>query len=241
MLGAILDFALIWLVPFGMVFFLIPAFYTNNDKSFSGSTFWMLVSAALAYIYFRSDINPIVVEHGVTTTILYLVVAYIVAGLATSFIYWIFYNWKAKERFDNYMNEQKLPRWADGYDEGLSNSLKKYLVLNDYAKRKDIFDDPRNGLGIDIETVKSVSRNENLSQGVEPFQVKVEELDAAVGAILPPRFKNCKYFIVGAGCSWPITIVWLLASRVVKQLIERFVSLFGGTFDKLSRAAFGKF
>jgi len=235
MLEAILDFALIWLVPIGALVSIVPAFAFNNEKSFSGSTFWMTVSAVLAYIYFRGDINPLIVNHGATTTILYLIAAYIIAGLVTSFVYWIFYNWKAKERFDRRLNKETVPDWAADLPEDVQLSIRKYNTLDDHYAINDIFDDPNGSLGIhlkDTDLLRSESKQANVNK---------EQLDAQVNEILPPRFAACKYFIVGAGCSWPITLILLLLSRVIKQLIERFVSLFGGTFDKLSKATFGKF
>jgi hypothetical protein len=238
---AIWDFVFIWCFPIVAIGCLPFAFYHNNAKNYGSSTFLMLVSLGLAAAYFWADVDPMLTAHGKTSTILFLVAAYIIAGVVTSFIYWIFYNWKAKERFDQLMSERSVPTWAKDLTAIEQASILKYLILKDYSSRKFIFDDPDGDLNTDPTLVEDIRYNENLTRNDISHQVHQEEVDASVAEVLPPRFKTCKQFIVGAGCSWPITIVWLLISRVVKQLIERLVSMFGGTFDKISKVAFGKF
>lgn len=53
------------------------------------------------------------------------------------------------------------------------------------------------------------------SDFIQPLQA---ELDNAVAKILPPRFATCKKYIIGAGSSWPITLIWLLISRVCRRV-----------------------
>lgn len=226
--------SLFWVLPFLAAIFLIPSFVTNNSRHYGMSSFFMIISAVLAGIYFWDDISPIITDHGKTFSIAFLAGSYIVAGLATSFVYWIFYNWKAKERFERLVDEERLPRWAADATADIQLALRKYLVINNTSSRREIFDDYEGVLNINVPSVRAVP-GENLNL------LTLSDLENAIAEVLPPRFKTCKYFIVGASCSWPITLVWLLVSRVVKQLIERFISLFGGTFDRLSRFAFGKF
>ena len=238
MIAAIFDFFidLIWILPFISIGFLIPSFYCVNSKSYGKSTIFMLISAGLAAVYFWSDIKPLFAEHGTTISILFLTGCYILAGLVTSFVYWIFYIWKAKERFESLVNKQSTPSWAiDKLDESQILLLKQYLVIDDVFRRRQIFDDPDGELNINVPDVSFTEKNDTFYQDLDT------KLKASIASVLPPRFATCKLFIIGAGCSWPITIIWLLVSRVVKQLIERFVSLFGSTYDKISKLAFGKF
>jgi len=65
-------------------------------------------------------------------------------------------------------------------------------------------------------------------------------LTEKINSIIPPKFKMCKYFVVWAAIEWPATLAWLLFSRIIRQVIDRVVSMFGGTFDRLSAYAFGK-
>jgi hypothetical protein len=195
----------------------------------------MLLSTAAAGAYFWSDIQQLIALHGMTTSILFLVVAYILAGVVTAFIYWIFYNWKAKERFERYLLAQSISlSWSDALNpnnEEYNVAIRKYLVVNDNTKLRNIFDDEESrSLRLLCDMVPNVGRG-----------APQAEFEAAVAMVLPPRFSICKPFIIGVGCSWPITLIWLLISRVVKQLIERIVSLFGNTFDKISKLVFGKF
>jgi hypothetical protein len=241
MLATIMDFVFIWIFPIVAIGCVPFAFYFNNSKDYGNSTFLMFVSVGLAITYFWSDLNPMFTAHGKTSTILFLVAAYIIAGVCTSFIYWIFYNWKAKERFEEFMNEKRIPTWAKSLTAEEQSSVLKYLILKDDSSRKHIFDDRSSVLNIEPPTVEAIRFNENLSRGDTPQSIIISNVDASVASVLPPRFKACKQFIIGAGCSWPVTIIWLMMSRVVKQLIERLVSMFGGTFDKISKIAFGKF
>jgi hypothetical protein len=234
MLSALYDFFIFWIFPIAALVCLIPSFYYSNSKHFGTSSFFMIISAVLAGTYFWSDISPLLQEHGKTFSILFLSAVYVAAGVVTSFVYWVFYNWKAKERFDRLLNNKTTPKWATSLAPEIQMSLRKYFVIADTDSRREIFDDYDGNLRIDVAFIDAVANNnaDGINQAV---------LDATVADVLPPRFKICKSFIVGAGCSWPITVIWLLISRVVKQLIERFISLFGGTFDKISKLAFGKF
>ena len=108
----------------------------------------------------------------------------------------------------------------------------KYEIIDDTSKRRKIFDDPNGELNIHIPLV-----SDKICNGIGDLEI----LTAAVGSVLPPRFNVCKKFIIGAAISWPITLIWLLLSRVVKQLIERIISTFGGFFNQISKLAFGKF
>jgi hypothetical protein len=210
----------------------------------------MTVSGVLAYVAFKDDINTIVQQHGTFSTIALLVAGYIVAGIATSFIYWIFFNWKAKERFDDLM-AQEIPSWVTKSVSSLCvepstqllNSIKKYIIAKDLIHY--VLDDPYTDLEVNIENIglrdTDYARYSKDDCDIVKVNLNSEKLDSIVATVLPPRFKVCKSFIIGAGCSWPITLIWLLISRVVKQLIERVVSMFGGTFDKISAVTFGKF
>jgi hypothetical protein len=222
-----------WLCPIIALVCLAPAFYFNDVKGYGKSTAFMLVSAELAGWYFWDDIIPIN-SHGMITSSLYLVGLYVIGGFITSFVYWIFFNWKAKENFDQLLAKQSVPAWATKYAQEIerfsfTDSLCKYLVINDRYNLQKIFDDDEGELKFNVERLYDDSLKDQA------------KLDSIVASVLPPRFLTCKSFIVGAGCSWPITVIWLLISRVVKQLIKRLVSAFGKTFDALSRLTFGKF
>jgi hypothetical protein len=238
MFETIFTFALAWVFPFAALALIIAAFVYNDSRQFGKSTFTMLLSAGLAGTYFWSDISPFLAAHGLVSTVLYLAGLYIAAAFITSFVYWIFYIWKAKERFDYLMTTVSTPGWALGTNDEYKLALRKYMVLGPDSNRRAIFDDRDDSLRIHITSLETDGRTDVAKPRTPATQA---ELTAAVAEVLPPRFTACKSFVVGAGCSWPITIIWLLVSRVVKQSIERLVSMFGGTFDKISVLAFGKF
>ena len=232
-------FFLDWLFLILACVCLIPSFYYVDRKSYRTSSFFMFVSIGCAGWFFWPEIGQLVAQIGTVRAGLNLTLGFIAAAVVTSFVYWIFYVFKAKERFELKMQRETVPVWATATkNEALINAVRKYRIVADPMDIHYIFDDPSNDLRI---TVPSVNLDGLDLNDEEVVNLKIDELNTAVAAVLPPRFAVCKQFIVGAGIAWPITIIWLLISRVVKQLIERIVSTFGGTFNRLSTLAFGKF
>lgn len=252
MLLGLLEFAIAWVFPILFFACIIPAFYYNDSKSYGSSTAFMIVSAVLAGVYFKNDISMMLGTHSMALTVAALTGAYIAAGFLTSFVYFIFFNWKAKERYDELLNSQCIPNWVQilardtgEFTDDLKLSLRKYSMIIYRSNQKSIFQDPYGNLNIDVKDLEYQDRRQDRMSPEELLKfresITIEALNKVVTDVLPPRFKTCKPFIIGAGCSWPITIIWLLLSRVIKQIIERLVSTFGGTFDKISVLAFGKF
>ena len=209
----IISALFVWVLPLVALGFLGFSFYYNDSKSFGSSTTCMLISVTLAAWYFWSDISTMIVEHGKVASVFFLVAFYIAAAVATSFVYWVFFNWKAKERFDNLLEITDIKSWASDESDSYKLSLRKYLVISDSSNRRSIFDDHGHLLNLDI-TELCVTKREK-SDFIQPLQA---ELDNAVAKILPPRFATCKKYIIGAGSSWPITLIWLLISRVCRRV-----------------------
>ena len=218
---------------------LIPSFYYNDSKCYGTSSFFMFVSIGCLGWFFWPELGQLVTQFGTVKAAFYVTFMFIAAAVITSFIYWIFFVFKAKERFEYKMLHESVPTWATASkNEALINAIRKYRIVSDSSDIHYIFDDSENSLRI---SAPSVSVDGLDLSDDEIVNLKIDELNSAVAAVLPPRFSICKQFIIGAGIAWPITIIWLLVSRVVKQLIERIVSMFGGTFNRLSSLAFGKF
>lgn len=248
----ILAWAIAWVFPILFFACIIPAFYYNDSKKYGSSTFFMITSTVLAGIYFKNDISTMLGTHSLALTVAFLAGAYIAAGFVTSFVYFIFFNWKAKERYEELLDTQDLPTWArnlasstSDFSDDLKLSIRKYMLIVSRANQKYIFQDTYGNLNINVNDLGMQDKRQDNMGADEKLRFREmilpEALDKVVSDVLPPRFKTCKPFIIGAGCSWPITIIWLLISRVIKQIIERLVSTFGGTFDKISVLAFGKF
>ena len=248
--------------------FLVPAFVFIDKKHFGRSTSCMMVSVGLVGWFFWPQLSALIASRGLVNTIIYASVVYVLAALVTSFIYWMFFNWKAKERFERFLAETPATlRSSDCNDPCCGKNppqpelfmpYRKYVALD--KNTHEIFDDFGHELKIDLKDVRIRSTDilqgsvgpsayENgvtITQEMEDQRIAtnvsriVVELEAAVAEVLPPRFKVCKSFIVGAGIDWPITLIWLLLSRFIKQLIERLVSVFHKSFDALGRLTFGK-
>ena len=234
MIAAVIEFFFMFL-PLIALGCLIPAFYYNDSRAYGASTVWFVIFAGLMSWANWDLISGIAKDYGIVFTVGVVAGTYIIAGVTTAFIYWFFFIFKARERFDYYMT--KFDKFPLDESEGLANkakwvntsdSAKKYLIINNDAKLRHIFDNDS-----DItKNIKVARLSGNLTDA---------EYDTEVAKVLPPRFAVCKPNIIGAAIVWPVTLLWLLVSRVVKQLIERIISSFGGLFNAISSMAFGKF
>lgn len=153
------------------------------------------------------------------------------------------YNFKAKERFEKKLQQVSIPTWAKETTPEFKEAYSKYRAVEDRDNQRYIFDDEEHGGTIchylSFNRVE-IDKKDSLYSDQELMEDLVVQMKASVAEILPPRFKVCKNLIIGAGVAWPITLIWLMLSRVIKQLIERIISLFGSTFDSISKATFGK-
>lgn len=267
MFASLVFLDIIWLSVTAVL--LLPAIYLVEYKRFGWSSICMLVSIALASIFFWSDISAILATHGVTLGITILAGGYVAAGVATAFIYWIFYNWRASEKFQEALRRAptrvELPR---GINESSSTALidqfkaakKIYDVLREF--KQGIFEDYRHELKLDLPNVAESDlyrelendyrgkdanwrqQMPELTATVEASEKFIAELTQqyldAVNKLLPPRFLTCKKFIVWAALDWPMTLLWLLTSRIIKQLIERLLEWQRATFDAIARITFGR-
>lgn len=234
MIAAIVDFFFM-ILPLLATVCLIPAFYFNDSREYSASTFWFLVFCGLLAWSSWGEVTAITAGYGVIFSISVLAGSFVIGGVTTAFVYWFFFIFKARERFDRYMLE--FTSFPNDEAEGLakakswinkSDSAKRYLIIYNDSKLCNIFDGDA-----------SITRNISVKRLAG--DLTDAEYDAEVAKVLPPRFAVCKPNIIGAAMVWPITLIWLLMSRVIKQLIERIISSFGGMFNKISSMAFGKF
>lgn len=234
MIAWIFEVFFLWLPLVGLVC-LVPAFYFNDKHSFSASTFWFIIGAGLLTWAYWDTLKPIVDNYGMTCAAAVVIGGYLTSAMTTAFIYWLFFIFKARERFDSYMtkfkwskdNESSTWTWTNKTEEA-----KKYLIVYDNNKLNDIYDDM---------CVRHLSVVNTLAIPRLDGEQSDETYAAAVAKALPPKFFVCKEAIIGAAIVWPVTLTWLLVSRVVKQLIERMVSMFSGTFNMISKRVFGEF
>lgn len=139
----------------GVVFIIISCVY-NDSKSFYPSSVTLLVSVAALGMYYQADVLTLIEQYGTFKAIVTLTSIYILMGLITSLVYWMFY------------------------------------------------------------------------------------INKKLRSILPPKFSDCHPFIVGAGLSWPITLFWMLLSKIIKNGLKTILNLFEGTFNMVSARLFGK-
>lgn len=184
---------------------------TVESKRFGiASTATLICLAVLGWLFWP-QVSAEVAQRGWTATIIEVSVIWLLAGLVTSFIYWVFYIWQVK---DNYAE----------WKERTKNSLPDVKVREFNSSKHEIFD---------YETTTVPKVTEMTATGAEG--------EVTVADVLPPRFKHCKEIIIGAGIAWPMTLINLFFARIIDRIIEKFLSMFRGVFDYVSKVAFGGF
>jgi hypothetical protein len=237
MLAFIFDWIL--LILSGVL--LLPAFYCVGNRNYGKSTFWMMISVVLLSWFFWSDILAAITTYGYFRSLIYGVILYVGMALVTICLFWISYTRRAGEKYQELTADLSDCRIKTD-NPVLRNLYAKWDIVRNRDNLRIIFDDEEsrelnyNMTNLSNKLLEQVQTNPT----EENTQQLIEEIEASIKSIIPPRFNTCKPFIFGAGYSWPITLIWLLFSRVINQLIESIISMFGGTFNKISAFTFGK-
>jgi hypothetical protein len=238
------EFFFDWFLLILSVVFLFPAFYCNENRLYGQSTIWMFVSIGLMGWFFNDKLLAMVESYGIIKTGVYCVFGYVIMGAITAGLFWISYTRRAGEKYNEIIDQARNSQYQ--YQIKTENPILRDLhckwdAIRDISNLREIFDDRECELSykMTLITPNLVSKVEQ-DPTEDNTQRLIEELETSIKSVLPPRFKTCKPFIYGAGYSWPITLVWLLFSRLIKQLIDGIISMFGGVFNKVSALMFGR-
>lgn len=233
-----IAFIVEWFMLIVAVFCIFPAYYYFDTKWFVGSNFFSAVSIGLGIWFFWPSISPLIEANGLMMTISSVTIVYIVAGLIVAPIYFVVYTWGVKDRY-----LEKLKHTQENWiintssvdfnnvviqNEELKTAFVKYRTIKDH---NDYIFDTAGVLKIFIDNVH-----------FENDEAKfIAECEKVVNGVLPPKFSDIKPFIINAGVNWPITLFWILTSKIINQIIDLITSMFGGMYNMLSKLAFGKF
>jgi hypothetical protein len=200
----------------------------------------MTISIAVAGWFFWTDVQSIIQTRGLVNSIVLLIIVYGIMGLFTAFLFWISFNLRAKEKYQEIFDSisKKYSKLSDP----LKTACIKKEIISDADDLRKIFDDREGILRYESSFGNMYNHQEYIMQLSEEEQEKtLENYTLDVDKVFPPRFKTCKPYILGAAYCWPVTLIWLLFSRVVKQFINVIVSMFGGVFNKVAKLSFGRF
>lgn len=79
------------------------------------------------------------------------------------------------------------------------------------------------------------------SKEEERAERNLDRLETALNTVLPPKAKFFKARISYAAAVWPITLVSLLLSDLIRHLVDTVFEYFRGFLDMVSKSAFGDF
>jgi hypothetical protein len=235
-----IAFIIDWLLLILAVGFLVPAFAYNECRSYAKSAFFMLISFAAVCWYFFPDLKTFVEAHGIVKSVVVFILSYVAMAVVTAFLFWISYNIRAKEKYQEIYD--RISKQYDMLTGHIRTLCIKKEIISSYDDLRVIFDDRDRTLKYESTCDRMYKHQDMILNCTEDeLAVISSRYEQEIAKVLPPTYKTCKPFILGAAYSWPITLIWLLLSRVVKQLINLIMSLFGGVFNKVAKFSFGRF
>ena len=223
------------------VILLVPALWMFSNRKHEGSsvfTFFFLLAFGVWFLGWDNTKSLFTLSHlgSLFTWAGLVLAAYSAIGFATGFVYWFSYAFNAKEEyelalsrgFDSQFIQRLLKQLKLTNETDINSDLKAAAIK--WCKVKDnlrsIFDDPARELNIPIDV-----NLDNLVNGQEGVALYSD----AIKNVLPPRFAVCKTFIVWAAIEWPVTLLWLIYDRLLRQIVDMIFTMCRGTFDAISR------
>ena len=138
-----------------------------------------------------------------------LFVAWMIAGVVTSFFYWVSTVYTLKEKVVNtiviipYGDTDNFELWVKA--RAIQQAINKLA-------------------NIDIKISSTSSYHTH------------KECQNYIDAHWPPQFKDFKGVLIQSAIIWPITVIWLISHRLVKQVFEAITNMFGNFYNKLSKS-----
>lgn len=121
------------------------------------------------------------------------------------------------------------------HDDDVVKAYIRWKVLTE--EHSLIFDDPFGDLKIQHSIKESQEKvSTNITNDFDGATLLVDEIKK----VLPPRYSDCKKFIVWSAIEWPVTIIWLFYKRFLRQVVEILFNKLRALFDVVSKLAFGE-
>lgn len=254
-----------WAALVIMVILLIIAVNLFDDHSYGGATAAFVPTLILAGLVGRDYISAAIHAHGVVLGTIQLLAYYAVAGLAVSFVNWVFYSWHVKDRYQDAVIASVKTNW-DAFAESIIaklgtpteddpnnenievGNLAKYGLSQDHVKKyiqiKAIADNSRTIYGSAkiadaMTSITSSDRSSLMTNAVKDADKGLARMDAILHAMLPPKAIHCKTMLTATALEWPITVLHLLLARVIRTICDRVFWISRGFLDAVSKLAFG--
>ena len=188
--------------------------FTCFDTGHYGSSFWCSVGIVIVAVVFWKDLAAIftvMTPVEIVSKSVMIFVAWMIAGVVTSFFYWVSTVYTLKEK-------------VISAAESIRKDSGKYEVTYELWVKARAIKRVINQMS-NIELVISSPPNQNASEECQKF----------VDAHWPPKFKDFKGMLIQSAIIWPITAIWLISHRLVKQVFEAITNMFGNFYNQLSK------
>ena len=202
-----------WVAVCALAICLIITF-TCFDTGHYGSSFWCSVGIVIVAVVFWKDLAAIftvMTPVEIVSKSVMIFVAWMIAGVVTSFFYWVSTVYTLKEK-------------VISAAESIRKDSGKYEVTYELWVKARAIQRVINQMS-NIELVISSTPNQNASEECQKF----------VDAHWPPKFKDFKGMLIQSAIIWPITAIWLISHRQVKQVFEAITNMFGNFYNQLSK------
>lgn len=236
-----------WVAVAAFVVFLVMSVATYSHEQYGPSFFTMVVSLAGLGFLFKTDLLTYVQNSNIVLAIAKPLIAYVVIGFVVSFVNWVFFCMRAKERYRSQVLEviqsttyynNALAAIKKGFgtvDYDLDATLTKPLIqkiIQAYAAtnyNSDIF-------GSSYSAPDKFYYNRLDGMTLEVADAYATE---TLASALPPKATRGKAILASAVFEWPITILSLVFSRILTVLVDKIIYASRKLFDAVSKLSFG--
>lgn len=233
----------------------IPACLAFDERKYGWTSTMLLCSVGCVSYFYWDQFITAINSLGVINATLQALLYYSIAGVVTSFAYWVIKCWKIRDRFDEALEEVTWDAILRNFKDVFRVTLNReeldsegFLVLKKYTalalSYSDIF---RTGSSLRFQLNDSPEMNalssklrsdDDLSEKF--YDQLIQTAQKLTCDLLPPKFSMYRDDIIAAALVWPVTIIWILFFNFIKQVTIRLITYMKSTFDVVSKICFGK-
>lgn len=247
-LAGFLAFTIVeWVAAAAFLGFLVISIATYSHEKYAPSFFTMAASLVGLGFLFKTDLLTYVQTSGLVLGIAKPLIAFIVIGFVVSFVNWVFFCMRAKERYRSRV--LAVMQSTSTYNNTV-DAIKKGFGTVDYDLNATLTKPLIQKL---IQAYAATNHNEDVFgySYASPdrfyfgqLQGKtLEEADTLATQVLadalPPKATRGKAILASAVFEWPITILSLVFSRILTVLVDKIIYASRKLFDAVSKLSFG--
>jgi hypothetical protein len=256
-LAGFLAFTIVeWVAAAAFLVFLVISIATYSHEKYGPSFFTMVVSLVGLGFLFKANLLDYVHASGLVLGIAKPLIAYIVIGLVVSFVNWVFFCMRAKEKYrEKVLKVLQSTASYNNYVDNIKKGLGVLKVKTDAGEQVvDVFGGLSKGA---IQTIIQAFVATNHAESIfgnsyaypdRMYWNALDGLNAAesealavetLAAALPPKATRGKAILASAIFEWPITILSLVFSRILTVLVDKLIYASRKVIDKVSHISFG--